>query len=204
MRLAVTNVSVRFANRTLFSPISFEVQAGRSMALVAPSGAGKTTLLAAIAGFHDDSTGDITIGSDAHVEWLIQSSPLLNRRSAMDNAMTAAAIRFGPSEELKQQTRRLLLDLGLTHEEQRAAYKLSGGERQRVALARALLARPDVLLADEPTASLDPSARDAVIRAIADSCAAGCAAIVATHDPFVASACDQAIALNPLPVATTQ
>ena len=172
------------------------------MALVAPSGAGKTTLLAAIAGFHDDSAGDITIGSNAHVEWLIQSSPLLNRRPAMDNAMTAAAIRFGLSEELKERARSMLEDLGLIHEEQRAAYKLSGGERQRVALARALLARPDLLLADEPTASLDPSARDAVIRAIAQACETGCAAIVATHDPFVAATCDEAIVLNPLPVAT--
>ncbi len=200
MHLAVTDVSVQFANRALFSPISFEVRPGRSMALMAPSGAGKTTLLAAIAGFHDDSTGDIVISPDAHVEWLIQSSPLLNRRSAVDNAMTAAAIRFGPSEELKQRARNLLVDLGLIREEQRAAYKLSGGERQRVALARALLARPDVLLADEPTASLDPSARDAVIRAIAESCAAGCAAVIATHDPFVAAACDEAIVLDPLPV----
>jgi ABC-type lipoprotein export system ATPase subunit len=171
---------------------------------VAPSGAGKTTLLAAIAGFHSETTGEIAIDSGAHVEWLIQSSPLLNRRSGIDNAMTAAAIRFGPSRGLMDQARTMLLDLGLTDEAHRVAYKLSGGERQRVALARALLARPDLLLADEPTASLDPSARDAVIGAITKSCAAGCAAIVATHDPLVAASCDQAIVLDPLPVETSQ
>lgn len=199
MQLTMTDVSVAVANRVLFSPVSFELQSGRSIALMAPSGAGKTTLLAAIAGFYRESTGEIHFSDETHVEWLIQSSPLLNRRPVIDNAMTAAAIRFGSSTELEERASALLSVLGLTHAAQRAAYKLSGGERQRVALARALLARPDLLLADEPTASLDPSARDAVLRAIAQSCKTGCAVIIATHDLFVASACDESIVLDPLP-----
>lgn len=201
MRLSVSHVSVAVVDRVLFSPITFDITSGQSVALVAPSGAGKTTLLAAIAGFHPNRTGDLVFDGVQHIEWLIQSAPLLNRRSALDNAMTAGAIRYGPSPQLVEGALSLLDQLGLSHLRRSPAYRLSGGERQRVALSRALLARPDLLLADEPTASLDPSARDAVLQAISRACDEGCATIIATHDPAVAGFCDAAIVLDPLPVS---
>lgn len=196
MRVVVSGATAVVGTRILFEDLHFEVAAGTCVAIVGPSGSGKTTLLASIAGAHHLASGRVVVEEGAHVEWLIQSSPLLARRSAAENAVLAAAIRFGESDRLFLDAENVMSALGLATVVMQPVFRLSGGERQRIALARAILARPDVLLADEPTASLDPAARDAVMDTIDARKAHGCAVLIATHDSNVVERCDFAIMLG--------
>jgi ABC-type lipoprotein export system ATPase subunit len=85
--------------------------------------------------------------------------------------------------------------LGLRDRVYERVFGLSGGERQRVAIARTILARANIVLADEPTASLDPNSRDGVSRALRSIAESGAVVVVATHDVAVAGSCDQTINL---------
>lgn len=185
--------------RQLFVHISFTVNGPATVALMGPSGVGKSTLLAILAGQETPSKGSADFTGESnkppHVEWLVQSAPILAHRSAADNADLGRRMRFGDEPHALMNVRSALEAVGLSGLSEVPAYRLSGGERQRVAFVRSLLARPDILLLDEPTASLDSRSRDQVIATLSEFQSPTAIAIIATHDPAVAGKCDSIVSL---------
>ncbi len=179
-----------------------KVAAGSTLAITGPSGTGKTSLLHALAGLERPSSGSVSWGDvsiwsmtdGARDGWrrqriglVFQDMHLLHGLSALDNVLLPALFdQARPTPAQRARGAKLLdtLDVG-AHAD---VAVMSRGERQRVALARALLREPAVLLADEPTASLDPVAGQQVatllLRAAAEQ---GATLIVTTHDPALAS-----------------
>ena len=172
---------------------------GSATAVQGPSGAGKTSLLHALAGIERPSAGSVCWDGDdvwampgrARDRWrrarlglVFQDMHLLPGLTALDNVLLPALFDHASvSPALRARGLELLDGLGVSAPSRRAAV-LSRGERQRVALARALLRQPAILLADEPTASLDAAAGREVGTLLLDAAAAGGATLlVATHDP---------------------
>jgi putative ABC transport system ATP-binding protein len=121
------------------------------------------------------------------VGFVFQRSNLLEALTARENVLLMAALARMPRPEAERETGRLLELLGVAHAADRRPGTLSGGEEQRVAVARALVHRPAVVLADEPTGSLDSAAGQAVAESLqALARARGAAVLVATHDPRLA------------------
>jgi molybdate transport system ATP-binding protein len=174
-----------------------EVPPGRVLGLVGPNGAGKSSILAAIAGVAE-ATGVVRIGDRVvsslpperrRVGLVFQDLLLFAHLDVRDNVAFAARAR-GLGRAASRAAAQPWLDrFDLADLATRRPDQLSGGQRQRVALARALAAEPDVLLLDEPTASLDVEVRDAVRADLARHLRAfGGAAVVVSHDPADAAA----------------
>ncbi len=150
--------------------ISMDVASGEVILIMGPSGSGKTTLLSMLGGLLKPSDGRIRIGKDdltllderslpdvrlQHIGFIFQDFNLLSALSCLDNVAMAAQLSGHSRRQARKQAKTLLEQLGLGHRLDFLPEKLSGGEKQRVAIARALINKPDIILADEPTANLD-------------------------------------------------
>ena len=181
------------------APTTLTVRAGEAVALVGPSGSGKTTLLSIIAGLLLPTTGEVEVAGVAlgglgeaardrfrarHIGFVFQAFNLLPAFTARENVELALTLAGAlPRPERRARAEALLRELGLGHRLNHRPAQLSAGEQQRVGVARALANRPSVLLADEPTANVDPDTRDTVLATLlAATRAAGGALLVATHD----------------------
>jgi iron(III) transport system ATP-binding protein len=164
------------------------VERGGLVALLGPSGSGKTTLLRVIAGFEEPDAGAVSIGGrpvagdGAWVEPEHRRIGMVFQDGALFPHLTVERnVAFGASR--RERVGECLDLVGLADRASRFPHELSGGERQRVALARALAADPEVVLLDEPFASLDAGLRDALRAQVADILhAAGTSALLVTHD----------------------
>ena len=156
--------------------VSLEVPRGAFVAITGPSGSGKSTLLHLIAALDRPTSGTIAVdGKDLRqlrdlnnfrrhtVGLVFQLHNLLPNLGALENVEVAMFGTGISRREQQERARRLLAEVGMTGAETRTPPKLSGGERQRVAIARALANDPAILLADEPTGSLDSAAADQVL-----------------------------------------
>lgn len=189
-------MSLRLGSRLILDSVETSFDSATMTAVLGPSGSGKTSLLCLIGGQLKPSRGSIQLdplGAGLAPSWILQSSPLLTHRSALQNVMLGP--RSGGASENAAEALSLLAmtELNIEHLQSQKVHKLSGGERQRVAIARTIASKSAVLLADEPTASLDPEARSAVCDAFLAARRAGCLVVIATHDPYVASRCDRVI-----------
>ncbi len=178
----------------------FAVAAGEQMVLVGRSGCGKTTLLHVIAGITRADTGRIELdgvdtaklsegGSDrvraAKIGYVFQTFNLLPGFSAYENVLLGMTFARGRKDTAR--AKQLLERVGLAHRATHRPNKLSVGEQQRVAVARALANRPRLLLADEPTANVDPANQDKVIDLIRETCREeNIALVMVTHSMEVA------------------
>ncbi|SPT54171.1 Lipoprotein-releasing system ATP-binding protein LolD [Actinomyces bovis] len=127
---------------------------------------------------------------------VFQDNYLVDTMTAAENVMLPAMLAGKKTEESRQAAVALLEDFGLTDPDRQIA-TYSGGERQRIAIARALINEPRILLADEPTGSLDPANRDAVINAlISIPSQRGCSILLVTHDPVVATSAQRVLVLE--------
>lgn len=173
-------------NRCILEIASLAISNGAPTAIVGPNGAGKTTLLRIGMGLLAPSAGRVTWGGRQHVApirraFLFQR-PVMLMRSAASNIDYALASVKMPRADRKRKTLELLTLVGLSGFEDRPARRLSSGEQQRLALARCLARDPEILLLDEPTASLDPAAAKSVedvLRAVASR---GVKIVLSTHD----------------------
>jgi tungstate transport system ATP-binding protein len=171
---------------TILNEVSLALAAGSPTVLIGPNGAGKTTLLRLIMGLIPPSRGRVTWGGREHAasthRAIVFQRPAMLRRSAAGNiryALAAAGVpRAGRAAHLDD----LSALVGLGGIGGRPARKLSGGEQQRLALARALAKKPQVLLLDEPTASLDPAATKAIEDVIRKVAVGGIKVVMSTHD----------------------
>lgn len=203
--LSLENLHVRFGMRAGLTNVSIRVARGERLAIVGPSGVGKTTLLRAIAGLAPLASGRIVVdGRDVtslrperrNVVYLHQSPVLFEHLSVGENVAFSLRIRSAPAEEVRVQVAAALSAMQLSGFERRAPHTLSGGQRHRVALARAIVARPAVLLLDEPLSALDPALRDDVRAAIvAAQTESGSAVVFVTHDFDDAGAIADSIAV---------
>jgi putative ABC transport system ATP-binding protein len=185
--------------------VSLDVRPGTSLAITGPSGCGKSTLLGLIGGLDVPTAGRVSVGGReismlperdrAHVRrheigLVLQSDNLLPFLTATENV----SLRFALGDRGDESARslELLTELGLADEADRFPDQLSGGQRQRVAVARALIHRPRLIVADEPTGSLDAeSARAVVDLLLAAQRASGATLVLVTHEPRVARRLDR-------------
>jgi len=191
----------RRGDRAVIDGASLTLSAGDAMALMGPSGCGKTTLLHLLGLLDRPSAGTLTVGGvdpwrlDAgrraalrlrHIGFVFQQSNLLPFLSARDNVALAAWRLGGDRRAALAQADALLARFGLAERAHTRGGVLSLGEAQRVAAARALVNRPGIILADEPTGSLDSLSTEAVLDTFEEIVRQGTALLVATHDARVA------------------
>jgi len=175
--LRASGVGRRYGSRVALEPTDLEVAAGEAVALVGPNGAGKSTLLSLLAGALPASEG--RVASSGRIGWAPQRPAVYRHLSARENL-----VLFGRLEGVSDaaaEADRLLAAVGLDGREG-PARRLSVGMLQRLNIAVALLGDPDVLLLDEPTASLDPEQRARVWEVAGAIRARGGAVVFSTHD----------------------
>jgi putative ABC transport system ATP-binding protein len=194
----------------ILHPISFQVKAGESVAIVGASGSGKSTLLGLLAGLDEVSGGEIVLdGEPLHsldeerrarlrgekVGFIFQSFMLVQSLTALENIMLPAEIAGLP--DAKKRANDIIAQVGLEHRAQHFPNQLSGGEQQRVAIARAFITNPKLLFADEPTGNLDSvnsqKVEDLLFALNKDS---DTTLILVTHDSQLAQKCDRQLRMT--------
>lgn len=180
------DVSVLAGPVALVDGVTMRLTPGAPTVLIGPNGAGKTTLLRIVMGLIAPSRGRVTWAGREHVapdrRAIVFQRPAMLRRSAAGNIRYALAAAAAPRAKRTERITELLALVGLSGLERRPARRLSGGEQQRLALARALAREPDLLLLDEPTASLDPAATKAIEDIVSAVAARGVKVVMSTHD----------------------
>lgn len=195
---------------TILHDIDFSLQRRESTAIVGASGSGKSTLLAIIAGLDHPSSGTVRIdGEDVFalnederaglrarkLGFVFQSFQLLSHLSALENVMLPLEL-LGRSDA-KDRAAAVLQRVGLGERLKHYPRTLSGGEQQRVALARAFVVEPAVLLADEPTGSLDHATGERVMSLMFDlNREHGTTLVLVTHDRAIAARCDRQLLIE--------
>jgi len=177
-------VSYRAGATSILDTIDLALSAGAPTVLLGPNGSGKTTLLRLAMGLLAPSAGEVIVARTPDRRLprraLVFQKPAMLRRSAAANVAFAMASAGRPVN--REAIIQLLDQVRLEPLAQRPARRLSGGEQQRLALARALALDPEIILLDEPTASLDPSSTKLVEDILGDVAARGVKVVMATHD----------------------
>lgn len=197
MHLKVRHLARRFGDTLVLDGLDLDLAPGECVALVGRSGAGKSTLLHLVAGIDRADGGEIRFDDtrlDAldeaarthfrrrHLGLVFQSWNLVPSLSALDNLCLPLELIGIGGTDAKRRAQALLDQLGLGELAKRFPDELSGGQQQRVAVARALVHGPSVLLADEPTGSLDAESAAAVMRLLIGACReAGASLLLVTH-----------------------
>ncbi len=203
-------VSTSEGELQILQPISFNVKAGESVAIVGASGSGKSTLLSLLAGLDQVSEGEILLdGAGLHsmdeeqrarlrgekVGFIFQSFMLVQSLTAIENIMLPAEI--AGLENAKQLGQEILEQVGLGHRGNHYPNQLSGGEQQRVAIARAFITKPKILFADEPTGNLDSANSEKVEKLLFDlNRDSDTTLVLVTHDPELASQCQRQLHMH--------
>ena len=173
---------VRFGAREALCGVSLTIARGEFVALVGANGAGKTTLLRALHGLLPLTAGDRRVAPGGPRIAMLFQRPFLVRMSVLGNLKLALWLAGVPLRERRARAVEALERAGLAAEARRPARVLSVGQQQRLALARAWALRPDLLLLDEPTASLDPAGARDVEALLADIAARGVAVVMTSHN----------------------
>ncbi|RNE64013.1 ABC transporter ATP-binding protein [Cryobacterium tepidiphilum] len=192
--------------------VSLAVGAGELLVVRGPSGSGKTTLLNILGGLDRPDSGQVWLdGQDlggmgeralaelrrTRLGYVFQAFGLIPVFSASENVEVPLRIQATDAAERDERVAAMLELVGLGEHGAQRPYELSGGQQQRVGLARALIARPSILIADEPTGQLDSATAASVMDLIADLVhSEGVAAIVATHDPLLIRRADRVVELH--------
>jgi general L-amino acid transport system ATP-binding protein len=175
--------------RTILRDVTFSAGRGEIVVVTGPSGSGKTTILRAIAGLEPYEAGRIAV-EGGRAGMVFQFHCLFEHLTVLDNVCLAPVHVHGVRrEEAARRAHALLASFGVDHRARALPRELSGGEAQRVAIARALAVDPQVLLLDEPTASLDANRRAELAALVRDLAAQGRTLVVASHDEEFARAC---------------
>lgn len=189
---------------------SLSVNASEAMALVGASGSGKSTLLSILAGLDTPTAGRVVLaGRDlfemnedqraahrsSHVGFVFQSFQLIGHLTALENVMLPLELKGDKQAKAKAQA--MLERVGLGQRLQHRPSVMSGGEQQRVALARAFVMQPDILMADEPTGSLDHATGESIISLMFElNQAYGTALLLVTHDMALARRCQRVVQIS--------
>lgn len=201
--LQLKNISKKYndgdSENTVLNNVSINVKPGEFVAIVGPSGSGKSTFLSIAGALLSASNGEILIGDTNlnekstkdladirrnQIGFVFQSHQLIPYLTVIDQLKLIPKLSSNKNtKEINDHANKLLNDFGLKHRMNQYPAKLSGGEKQRVAIARALMNNPDIILADEPTASLDGDRGRQVVSMIKDEIKKyNKAALMVTHD----------------------
>ena len=205
----LTNIEKSFGSLEVLKGIDLEINKGEVVSIVGPSGAGKTTLLQIMGTLDRPDLGTVIVdGVDVstlsqkklsdfrnqHVGFVFQFHQLLPEFTALENIMIPAFIAGKSQKEAKRRALELLDFMGLTERAEHKPNELSGGEKQRVAVARALVNNPAVILADEPSGSLDTKNKGELHQLFFDlRDKFGQTFVIVTHDEQLASITDRTI-----------
>jgi len=201
--LSLREVRKRYGSLEVVRGVDLDVRRGELAAIVGPSGSGKSTLLHVMGTLDRPTSGAVVVdgvntaglsdaelaGLRAHrIGFVFQSFHLMGGTSAVDNVAAGLLYSGVRRGERRRQAHAVLRRLGLGQRLDHTPEQMSGGERQRVAIARALLARPAVVLADEPTGNLDTHSGAEVLALLQELHAEGTTVVVITHDRDLAGA----------------
>lgn len=192
--------------------VDVEVRAGRLTVVRGPSGSGKTTLLNLLGGLDRPTSGRVLLGDDVlselseaelaaarrdRIGYVFQNFGLIPVLSAAENVEVPLRLRRMERGQRDERVAEVLELVGLTRHAGQRPGELSGGQQQRVGVARALVARPEVLIADEPTGQLDSETAERIMDLILEvTQIRGTATVVATHDPLLISRADEVLELR--------
>jgi ABC-2 type transport system ATP-binding protein len=169
----------RFGDREALRGVSFAAAPGELVAVIGPNGAGKTTLLSILAGILDPDGGELIVDSGT-VGWVPQQAALYRRLTVEENLLLFARLEKHPDP--RASVTEMLELSGLGERRGEIVARLSGGNQQRVNIAIGLLARPSVLLLDEPSVGLDPRQRARLWEFVSGLAGLGTTVIFSTHD----------------------
>ncbi len=208
----VIDIHKSFGNLQVLQGVSLHIDKGEIVAIIGKSGAGKTTLLQIIGTLEQPDSGSVRIdGTDVlhlresalaefrnkHIGFIFQFHQLLPEFTALENVMMPALIHRDSERDARRRAEQLLTDLGLKERMEHKPNELSGGEKQRVAAARAMMMSPDVILADEPSGSLDEANKQELHALLRDLRRRfGQTIIIVTHDKELAAIADRIIELK--------
>ena len=194
---------------TILRDVDFSIVRGETVAIVGASGSGKSTLLSILAGLDTPSAGTVLVGGQdlfalneddraalraRSMGFVFQNFQLMGNLTALENVMLP--LELAGLRDARKQATKMLERVGLGERLAHYPKLLSGGEQQRVALARAFVVQPAVLLADEPTGSLDFATGEAVMQLIMDlNREAGTTLMMVTHDRAIAAQCQRVITI---------
>lgn len=192
--------------------VDVEVRAGRLTVVRGPSGSGKTTLLNLLGGLDRPTSGRVLLGDDVlselseaelaaarrdRIGYVFQNFGLIPVLSAAENVEVPLRLRRMERGQRDERVTEVLELVGLTRHAGQRPGELSGGQQQRVGVARALVARPEALIADEPTGQLDSETAERIMDLILEvTRIRGTATVVATHDPLLISRADEVLELR--------
>ncbi|MFT4216385.1 MAG: ABC transporter ATP-binding protein [Micropruina sp.] len=212
--IELSDVSFTYRRRkrmvTALQSFSAEVGRGEVVALLGQSGSGKSTVLSLVAGLEIPAKGTVRVlGTNVgeldargraqfrleHIAHIYQDYRLLPMLTAVDNVAFVLRLKGMAASEARTRSESALDAVGIGHRLDHRPAELSGGEQQRVSIARALVAEPDILLADEPTGSLDADRRDEILDLMLSSLQ-GTTMVLVTHDPEVAGRANRVVTLT--------
>lgn len=191
--------------------VTLEIAPGKITAIYGPSGCGKTSLLSIISGLdsqyqgnlyfknqnmRDFSERDLTYFRKAHIGFVFQNFNLISHQSVLENVKMPLYVKNMTDKEMAEIAERELSCLGIGDFIKKNVKQLSGGQKQRVAIARALVNNPEMIVADEPTGSLDSQSQENVLDIFKELAEAGKTVIIVTHNPEVADYADVVIKMK--------
>jgi ABC-2 type transport system ATP-binding protein len=177
--LEAREITKRFGEREALKGVWLQASRGELVAIIGPNGAGKTTLLSILAGIQRADSGSVS-RPPGEIGWVPQQAAVYNKLTVAENLRLFARLEKRPDVDAAVEG--MLAQTGLEERRDDPVAQLSGGNRQRVNIAIGLLASPDVLLLDEPSAALDPRQRERLWEFIGGLAAAGRTVIYSTHN----------------------
>lgn len=207
--MELIKVQKSYGDHQIFKDLSFRFEAGKIYALIGKSGSGKTTLLNMMAKLEAWNGGQIIYRGKAlesykertffekELGYLFQNLGLIENASVAENLDLGLVGKKMSKEEKKQAFRDVLAKVNLSYLPlDRKIYTLSGGEAQRISVGKLMLKKPSLLLADEPTASLDPKTADEILKLVFQMRDPERLIIIATHSPEIWQRCDEVLAIS--------
>jgi len=206
--ISVNNLCKCYKDKKVLDNISFNINENEMVAIVGESGRGKTTLLNILGLVSVQSSGEYKVFDKTvkninskeamllrrfKIGYLFQNYGLVEEETVEWNIDLAFAYKKISKKEKKERMHDCLKDFSLENLQKKKVFQLSGGEQQRVALIKLIIQDNDIILADEPTGSLDIANRDIVINKLLDLKNRGKTIIIVTHDEYISSRCDRVI-----------